>query len=219
MKNRPHSILLLSGGLDSTVSLAQAARKTKVILCLTFDYGQKAAKQEIRAARKITRFFRLLLKVIKLPWLKEIGKNALTRDECRVPLLRPSDFGGQARFKETARQVWVPNRNAVFIAVAAAHAEAMRADLIVTGFNAEEAKTFPDNSAKYVAAVNQSLKYSVLRKVKVLSYTQKLTKKQIVTLARKLKAPLNLIYSCYVGAPKPCGECESCLRQKRAFDA
>jgi 7-cyano-7-deazaguanine synthase len=108
--------------------------------------------------------------------------------------------------------VWVPNRNGLFVNVAACYAEYYGATLIITGFNREEAQEFPDNSARFVQAVNQSLSYSTLSKIKVKSYVAYLSKKEIYRLGLKYKAPLEYIYSCYLGGAQMCGECASCKR-------
>lgn len=211
------SIVLLSGGLDSAVNLAEACRKTKVILALTFDYGQRAARSEIGAARKISRYFGIEHQTIKLPWLADITTTALVNPAQKIPRLGKNQLNIRQLTLKTAKQVWVPNRNAVFINIAAAFAESLGAQLIVTGFNAEEGATFPDNSPSFVSAINQTLKWSTLSMPRVISYTQNLNKPSIVKRGIKLKTPLTYIYSCYFAGGKMCGQCESCQRVKRAF--
>ena len=78
------SIILLSGGLDSVVSLALCKEKYNVTFALTFDYGQKSAEQEIKACKKICEYYNLQHKVIKLDWLKEITHTALV-DKKNLP--------------------------------------------------------------------------------------------------------------------------------------
>jgi 7-cyano-7-deazaguanine synthase len=118
----------------------------------------------------------------------------------------------------SAKAVWVPNRNGVFIEIAAAHAESLGATRLITGFNKEEAVTFPDNSPQYVAAVNRALLFSTANGVRVVSYTGALEKKGIVRLGRRLGAPLKHIWPCYEGGRAWCRRCESCLRSLRALD-
>jgi 7-cyano-7-deazaguanine synthase len=108
--------------------------------------------------------------------------------------------------------LWIPNRNALFINIAASYAEYYGARIIVTGFNREEAQDFPDNSVHFLRAVNQSLKLSTLNRVEVRSYVLKYTKREIYRLGMKLKAPLELVYSCYLGGKSMCGKCASCKR-------
>ena len=204
------SIVLLSGGLDSTVSLAKAVKNTQVVLALTFDYGQKSVKQEVSYAKKTAKFYKIPHKVIKLDWLAEITDSALVNKQNRIP---HKNLGN----KRSAHAVWVPNRNSIFISVAAAFAEKLNAKMIITGFNKEEAKTFPDNSQPYVELMNRTLKFSTQNKPKVLSYTQTLIKKDIVKLGMKLGAPFQYVYTCYEGKVKQCDKCESCVRFKKAL--
>jgi len=210
------SVVLLSGGLDSTVSLAHALRESEVKLCLTFDYGQRAAQKEIEAAAALAAHYHLRHRVIELPFLREVTGTALVNNETDLPEPGISELDDPVASSATAAQVWVPNRNGLFVNIAAAFAESCSAGLVVTGFNREEAVTFPDNSAGFVESVNSALAYSTLNKVKVVSYTQRLSKVDIIRLGMKLKVPYQYVWSCYRGGEKMCGRCESCMRFKRA---
>lgn len=212
------SIALVSGGLDSLVSLAVANKETDIILALTFDYGQKSAKSEISAARKICSHYRVPLKVIRLDWLSKITSTALVNRKVQVPEISEGSLDGlQEITLDSAKAVWVPNRNGLFVNIAAAFAEALGADQIVAGFNSEEALTFPDNSLQFVNSVNAALKLSTLAKPKVVSYVQSFNKSGIITQGALLDVPFHLIYSCYNSGTKMCGRCESCARIKKAF--
>jgi 7-cyano-7-deazaguanine synthase len=202
-------VAILSGGLDSTVSLAAAARRMDLVLALTFDYGQRAARREREASARIARRYRIPHRVIGLPWLAAITRTALVDRRARLPEHEMSERSAQA--------VWVPNRNGVFIEIAAAHAESLGAARLVTGFNLEEAATFPDNSPDYVDAVNRALSYSTANGARVVSFTARLDKPGIVRLGRRLGAPLDLVWPCYQGGREWCRRCESCLRSLRAL--
>jgi len=202
-------VAILSGGLDSTVSLAAAAREMEVVLALTFDYGQRAARREREAASRISRRYGVPHRTVGLPWLAPLTRTALVNRRARLPRREMS--------ARSARAVWVPNRNGAFIEIAAAHAESLGARLLVTGFNREEAATFPDNSPAYVRAVNRALSFSTASGVRVVSFTAGLDKRGIVRLGRRLGAPLELIWPCYGGGRRWCGACESCLRCLRAL--
>lgn len=210
------SIVLLSGGLDSTVSLSQALREGGVKLCLTFDYGQRARLREIESSARIANYYKLRHRVITLPFLAEITFTSLVNTEEKVPEPDAKDLDHSGKMDGTARAVWVPNRNGLFINIAAAFAESMGCSHVVTGFNAEEARTFPDNSRDYLLAVNSALSFSTLNGVRVVSYTQMLDKVEIVKLGKRLGSPLELVWPCYFGGEKLCGRCESCLRYMRA---
>ena len=219
VSERKKSIVLLSGGLDSTVSFKKVVDDTDVILALTFDYGQRAAKREIEAAAAISKRYDVDHKVIDLPWLKEITKTALVELNESMPRLDRSELDDLGKAGQSAENVWVPNRNGVFTNIAAAFCEALEADHVVTGFNAEEAATFPDNSKAFVEAVNGSLSYSTLTKASVIAPTAELNKREIIKLALEIDAPLDLVWSCYEGGERMCGQCESCLRLKRGLES
>jgi 7-cyano-7-deazaguanine synthase len=211
-------IVLLSGGLDSSVSLAYALRENKVELCLTMDYGQRAAKKEIGAAAALADYYKLKHKVIKLPFLQQITTTALVNPVRDIPDLTGKALDDHTSAVESALAVWVPNRNGLFINIAACFAEALDCELIIAGFNREEAKTFPDNSFLFVDSINEALTYSTKNKTKVLSYTQRLDKADIVCLGQRLQIPWQYIWSCYYGGETMCGRCESCRRFQRAME-
>lgn len=212
------SIVLLSGGLDSSVSLAQALKETDVALSLTFDYGQKSADKEKKAAAALAAYYKINHRVLELNFLKEITRTALVSKE-ELPEPGLTDLDDQEKSSASAALVWVPNRNGVFINIAAVFAEAYQCGIIVTGFNREEAATFPDNSRDFVSAANLALSFSTLSKVRLVSYTQQLDKVEIVKLGLSLGLPFQYLWSCYMGEEKMCGRCESCMRLRRAVNA
>ena len=214
---KPKSIILLSGGLDSTVSAAIALKKTRPLFALTIDYGQRAAEMEILASQKICRALGIKHKMVRLPFFREFKKcRLITGDQSfkkhpslySLPLKEGRGYLDFLRLKD----VWVPNRNALFINIAACFAEYYKAELIVTGFNREEAREFPDNTKEFIDAINKTLQFSTLRKIKVVSYVANYTKREIYQIGISINAPLEFIYSCYLGGKKMCGKCASCLK-------
>jgi 7-cyano-7-deazaguanine synthase len=199
------------------VSFKKALDEGEILLALTFDYHQRSAAKEIESAQKICKRYRVPHRTIELPWLAEIGKGALVNSKEELPQVQLEELNHLKITQETAKKVWISNRNGVLIEIAAAFAESLHANCVVTGFNAEEAATFPDNTEEYCKAITQALRYSTSNQVQALSYTQHLMKKQIVELGVQIQAPLDLIWSCYEGREKMCGICESCQRAKRAF--
>lgn len=209
------SVSLLSGGLDSTVATAMFLRGGNVLLALTFDYGQRAAVDEIGVSRALCLKFGIEHKVIPLPWLKEITNTALVNSSKPLPSVNAETVDNDAR--ENASAVWVPNRNSIFISIAAAFAEAGGADTIIAGFNAEEAETFPDNSKEFVNAENESLKISTFGRVRIESPVLEMTKEEIAKNFVSLELDANNFWCCYDKGSKFCGRCESCARTIRAF--
>lgn len=198
-------IILLSGGLDSLVSLGLG--EYSVELALTFDYGQKSAKYEIDASKKICDFYNIKHKVIELDWLKNITHTALVAD---VDLPDKID-------ENSAKNVWVPNRNGLFLNIAGSFADGEDYDYILIGANKEEAGTFSDNTQIFVDRVNAEFEYSTNKRPKVVAPLINYDKNDIVKLALKNNIPLNLVKSCYAGGEKHCGKCESCIRLKNAL--
>ncbi|MFH0946756.1 MAG: 7-cyano-7-deazaguanine synthase QueC [Planctomycetota bacterium] len=214
------SVTLLSGGLDSTVATTAALRDSAVVLAITVDYRQRAVVREVNAARKIARKLGIRHRVVKLDFLAELTTSALVDTSMRLPFLSDGeldDLRGVA--EESMRQVWVPNRNGLFVQIAASFAEGLAAEQVVVGFNREEAGTFPDNSAEFLERANSALALSTLTGVRLVSPTIGLDKQQIVRLGYELNAPLAHLWSCYAGGRRHCRSCESCLRLLRALDA
>lgn len=210
------SIVLLSGGLDSAVALAYARQESAVALCLTMDYGQRAAAREIGAAAALAAYYNVPHQIIELPFLKQVTATALVNREQDVPAPDDAALDDPVAAARTAAAVWVPNRNGLFINIAACYAEALGGALIITGFNREEARTFPDNSILFVERINAALASATRNRVRVVSYTQRLDKVEIVRLGQRLKIPWQFIWSCYYGGQTMCGKCESCRRFFRA---
>ena len=210
------AIVLLSGGLDSSVNFLWALTHYEVARTLTFDYGQKAASKEIKHAGKLSKKMGIKQEVIQLPYLAAWTQTSLVKKKKPLPKLSSEDLRHKTKTRNSAKEVWVPNRNGIFLNIAAALAESLHIQYLVVGFNAEEGATFPDNSLGFVKAVNYSLFYSTLTHVKVVCKTLQMNKSQIIKLGIKLNLPFELLWSCYRGGKKMCGVCESCLRLKRA---
>lgn len=212
------SIILLSGGLDSLVSLAVTKQDYNIKLALTFDYGQKAVEQEIEASKRICEFYEIEHKIIKLDWLKEITQTSLVSEE-DIPLTQLEDLSSDEFTAKSAASVWVPNRNGIFLNIAASFADSYHYNYIIFGANQEEGTTFPDNTQEFIDAINESFMYSTLQQPKVYAPLINLTKNDIVKKALIQCIPLEYTRSCYSTQDKHCGVCESCVRLKRALEA
>lgn len=204
-------VVLLSAGLDSTVSLASVLNDYTVSLALTFDYGQRAALQEKQSAKSIAEHFNVPHQVIELPMLKNLLPQALAQRTCA--------YDEQATKGELfdVNRVWVPNRNGIFLNIAAAFAESIQASYVVFGANQEEGASFPDNTPGFRKAMTTCLSYSTLNQTQVLAPLEAMSKQQIIEYAIQLNTvPFNLLWSCYNGEDTQCGQCPSCLRVKWA---
>ena len=209
-EDKRRAVALLSGGLDSVVSLTKAHAEMEVRLVLFADYGQRAVERERSAALGVATFFHLPFMEVDIRWLGAISPPGMRRG---------ASGGGTPARLASIEDVWIPNRNGVLLNVAAAFAESRRCGVVVTGFNREEAADFPDNGADYVSAINKALTFSTRNGVGVVSYTQDLDKRGILEMGVTLGAPLSLVWSCYDGQDAMCGHCGSCERLKGALGA
>lgn len=211
------AIVLLSGGLDSVLSATLASQEITLKEALTFDYGQRAFLREVRAAKSFSQKWNLPHQVIPLPWLKDLTQTALVNRKRPLPMISEAELNTLTITQKTAKDVWVPNRNGIFLNVAAAFAESKGYDSIVTGFNVEEGTSFPDNSSEAVVAANRFFEWTTLRHTTVKSWVQDMTKETMVHKGISLHLDFGELWSCYEGGEKMCGVCESCLRSIHAY--
>ncbi len=212
-KKNKKGIILLSAGLDSVVSLYLAQKQCDVVMALTFNYGQRAADDEIEAAKKITKKFNIEHKIIDLPYLKNATNNALVDENKNLEF---DELGAIS-----AHAVWIPNRNGLFLNIAAVFADATPLDYIIYGANKEEASTFSDNSEEFNKRADEFFKFSTASHPKILAPCAKMEKWEIVQAGIKENVDFSLIKSCYKSSTQTgkshCGECESCKRLKDAI--
>ncbi len=203
------SIVLLSGGLDSLVSLGLKKEELNIELALTFDYGQKSVLKEISSSKNICKYYNIRHEIIKLDWLKNITQTSLVTEE-KLPK-------GLNDPENSAKSVWVPNRNGLFLNIAGCYADSFGYDYILIGANVEEAQTFSDNSKNFIECINNEFEFSTLNHCSVCAPLINCNKNDIVKLAIENQIPLELTMSCYDKSEGHCGVCESCVRLKNAL--
>lgn len=208
VSSKRKSIALVSGGLDSLVSLARAIQERDVRAVMFFDYGQRARASERASSMSAANYYGLPFLDADIRWLEALSPAGMRTSSAH-----------DAGTLSTLDEVWIPNRNGVFVNVAAAYAESYHCDTVVTGFNREEAQEFPDNSRDYVARVNAALALSTRNAVHVESFTIDMDKRAIIRMGLELKAPLSIVWSCYHSGPRMCGRCASCARLRGAIDS
>lgn len=211
------AISVLSGGLDCCVATSVYG-KDYDIHAITFNYGQKAFMRELQAAKEICEKMNWTHEVIDLPWLSKISTSSLNTSE-DIPEVSADDLDDLKKSTQTASSVWVPARNMVFTSIAVSYAESIGAEIIIVGWDKEEAATFPDNSKEFLETFNELIDVGSPEKIRIEAPAIDLDKEEIVDLGIKVGAPMELSYSCYKGGIKHCGVCESCMRRKRAFES
>ena len=198
MKTNKKGIILLSGGLDSFVSLDMAKKNCEVELALFFNYGQKAYEDEKEAVEKIASYYKIPAKLIELPFLKELSKNALTDNN-------------NNNFNDL-ESVWIPNRNGLFLNIAACFCDKHNYDYIILGANKEESIEFSDNSVEFIKLSTQFFGLSTQKHPIVLAPLKNYDKIETINYVIDNNLPINFIKSCYKAdkEKKHCGDCKSC---------
>ncbi|MBU0759427.1 MAG: 7-cyano-7-deazaguanine synthase QueC [Candidatus Omnitrophica bacterium] len=200
------AVVLLSGGMDSAVTLFYARHKGYKTYCLTFDYGQRH-KKELEFAKRLARLTRSDYQVlkIKLPW----RSSALLDRNISVP---------ENRKGPGIPVTYVPARNTIFLSFALSFAEAIGAGAVFIGANARDFSGYPDCRPLYFKKFNELLKKATkARGIKIRTPLLRKTKKEIVELGKRLKVPFELTWSCYKGGRKPCGKCDACRLRAKGF--
>jgi 7-cyano-7-deazaguanine synthase len=198
------SVLLLSGGLDSTVLLAWEVADGNRPYCVGFDYGQRHRK-ELLAARKIAAHY---------------GCHYIQEPIPRVPL-GGGCIGGDmpvphAHYADPVQSITVvPNRNMVMLSVAAAIAVRHRKDRVIFAAHRGDSAIYPDCRPEFVAALDAAM--SLGCGVRVEAPFLEKTKRKIVELGHALSVPFDLTWTCYEGGESPCGKCGACCEREEAL--
>jgi len=215
MRNKK-AVVLLSGGLDSAVTLFFAKKKGFDCSGLIFDYGQHH-KKEISAAQKVAKSALCLAQVIKisLPWK---GSSLLDK---ALRITQRNNAITQRR-DNAIPLTYVPGRNIIFLSFALSYAEAIKAEAIFIGAHAQDYSGYPDCRPEFYRAfdkvISTGTKSGVEAKgIKIITPLIHKTKAQIIRLGAGLGVPFGLTWSCYRGASKPCGKCESCYFRIKGF--
>ena len=208
------AVVLLSGGLDSTTTLAQALADGCEVTALSFRYGQRHTK-ELVSAENVCKHYRVDHIVIDL----NLGsfRSALTRKDIDVPMDRKGELDAEIPV------TYVPARNIVFLSIAAGLCESVDADRIYIGANSLDYSGYPDCRPEfftaYEAMLAQGTKTGVEgNPIKIMTPILQCSKADIVRLGKKLKAPLEMTWSCYNGGEKACGHCDSCRLRLKGFE-
>ncbi|MBP7215914.1 MAG: 7-cyano-7-deazaguanine synthase QueC [Candidatus Omnitrophica bacterium] len=210
------AVVLLSGGLDSATTLYEALRQGYRCHCLIFDYGQRH-RRELKSAQAVARAAKCSFQVITiaLPW----KGSALLHKQAALPKLTRANKG---RREEVIPSTYVPARNIIFLSFALSCAEALQAQAIFIGAHSHDYSGYPDCRPAFFRAFQNVITYGtkagVERKgIKIITPLIHKDKADIIRLAQRLRAPLELTWSCYQGKDAPCGACDSCYFRKKGF--
>ncbi|MEE8154498.1 MAG: 7-cyano-7-deazaguanine synthase QueC [Phycisphaerales bacterium] len=217
LSGKSKAVVLLSGGIDSTTTLAIARDNGFICYALSFDYNQRH-RVELEAAANIANALGVIdHRIVKID-LRAFGGSALT-DDIDVPKDRHPEV-----MNEGIPITYVPARNTIFLSFALAHAEVLSATDIFIGVNAIDYSGYPDCRPQYIKAfetmANLATKMGVEgQRITIHTPLIDLTKAQIIKRGKDLGVNYSLTFSCYDPDPddRPCGHCDSCLLRAEGF--
>ena len=207
------AVVLLSGGLDSATSAAQAIVDGYDVIALSLNYGQRHDR-ELHAANQVAAHLKIQDHFVMQVNLAQWGGSALTDPAIAVPT--------EGTQSDAIPITYVPGRNTVFIAIALSLAEAKSAEAVYLGINAIDYSGYPDCRPEYLAAFQHLATLSSKaglagRAPKLVAPLVNDSKVDIVHRALHLNVPIALTWSCYQGGDQPCGVCDSCRIRYRAL--
>ena len=208
--SRSRAIVLLSGGMDSCVCAALAARDFDAA-ALHVSYGQRTEGRELRAFLAICDRLGIRSRLaVRNEALRAIGGSALTDERIEVPEAGEIGHGVPVTY--------VPFRNAHFLSVAVSWAEVLGASRIYIGAVEQDSSGYPDCRPAYYAAFNQVIAAGTKAGgIEVVTPLIAMRKAEIVRFGLELGAPFDLTWSCYSREDRACGVCDSCVLRLRAF--
>lgn len=212
---RPKAIVLFSGGVDSTTTLAIALRENFEPVALSFDYGQRH-EFELRAAEKTLLQFPGTQHILFRLDLASLGGSALTA-EIDVPKMRPLD--------QSIPVTYVPGRNLIFLSIAAALGETLGAFDLFYGANALDYSGYPDCRPPFIKSLEETINLGTKagaegRRFSIHAPLLHLSKADIVRKGMELGVDFSTTHSCYDpdSNGRACGECDSCRIRRKGFE-
>jgi len=205
------AVVILSGGMDSTLSSYIAKNDGYELIAVHFNYGQRTQNKELKAFGDICKELNIKNKYeIDIPFFTQIGANALTDLSIDIPT-----SGLEAGVPIT----YVPFRNGIFLAIATTIAEKEAARAIYIGVVQEDSSGYPDCTNSFINSISKTINEGTKddTKIDIITPLIHLNKSQIVQKAIELNVPLELTWSCYKEETQACGVCDSCRLRLNGF--
>ncbi|WAM31751.1 7-cyano-7-deazaguanine synthase QueC [Caldicellulosiruptor naganoensis] len=202
------ALVVLSGGMDSTTLLYDVKNKGYETYAISFNYGQKHAK-ELEFAKKTCELLKVPHKIVDISFFAELAPSALTVASWQIPEGYYTD--------ETMKQTVVPNRNMVLLSLATAYAISIKAQKLFYGAHAGDHPIYPDCRKEFVEAMKKAIYLCDYHTVELEAPYIDLKKEDILNIGLKLGVDYSLTWSCYKGGQKACGRCGTCTERIEAF--
>ena len=210
------TIVLFSGGIDSTTALYWSQETGARVSALSIDYGQRH-RIEIETAKMIPRKLGIEHKIFSID-LTQMGGSALTDREIPLP-----SFEEDGEWGEDIPLTYVPFRNGIFLAIAAAWADIIEANTLVVGFNVIDSPHYPDTRKEFVDAMQEAVTLGTRasqtgQELRIQAPVVQMKKSDIIREGLRMGADYSYSISCYAGQEIPCGRCSSCRLRQRAWE-
>lgn len=202
------SLILFSGGTDSTTCLALAKSRGEEVVCVSLTYGQKHAEPELAAAETIAGHYGVPWHLLDVSNIFFASESSLTRADRKIP------EGPYQPNPDTE----VEFRNGVFLSVMASLALQFHADKIYYGAHEDATGViYADCSREFIDAAKELIRIGTGGRVELVTPFAGQTKAKVIETGLRLQVPYELTYSCYSGTVPPCGHCGTCIDRKEAF--
>lgn len=209
MSNEKKIVLCLSGGLDSTTLLFELLSQGWSVDTLAFEYGQRH-RRELDAAHAVARVAGVSCKTVDLsPLGVVLGGSALTDHSIAVPHGHYSD--------DSMKLTVVPNRNMIFLSVAAGYAMSLGAQAVAFAAHSDDRSTYPDCRPEFVQELGKAIALAHWVPVELQAPYLTVSKGEICSRGKELGVPYELTWSCYEGGERHCGRCGTCMARREAF--
>lgn len=203
------SVIVMSGGMDSTVLLADALEKNKNVTAISFDYGSKHNDRELPMAQATCKKYGVDHRIIRLPFIDELFSSSLLRSGEDIP--------DGAYNEKSMESTVVPFRNGIMLSIAAGYAESAGAEEVLLGSHSGDHFIYPDCRPEFNEAFSRAVYLGTGEKVHIRFPFSDMDKRDIGDLGRTLGVDFSMTWTCYKGGNIHCGTCGSCDERKYAL--
>ena len=205
------TILLLSGGMDSTVALWHTlAQGHEVVACLGIDYSSKHNAKELPMARWQAEKAGVPFQIADLTFMNNLFQSDLLKSGGEIP---------EGHYEEeNMKSTVVPFRNGILLSVAAGFAESVGAEGLVIAAHSGDHTIYPDCREDFLAPMSQAISAGTYADVQILRPFVNVRKEDIATIGHELGVDFTHTWSCYKGLDLHCGKCGTCVERKEAFE-
>ena len=201
------SLIVLSGGLDSTTMLYEY--QDRIALALSFHYGSNHNDRELEFAQLHCKRLDIPHMVIRLPFIKQFFRSSLLEGAEAIPEGNYND--------ENMKSTVVPFRNGIMLSIAAGIAENNKLQYVMLANHAGDHFIYPDCRPEFVEAMNNAISVGTMNGVQLLTPYTHLTKADIASKGKDMKLDYSETWSCYKGGEHHCGVCGTCVERKEAL--